>query len=144
VLHDPTARDADDVHHVEPHRPARGRDAEQVVRLGSSIPARLAYTGLDGDPWVIPVGFSWDGTSIVVGTVPTSAKVPALRTNPRVAITIDTEGYPPHVLLIRGAASVEIVDGVPERYVAASRKIVPESEFAAGEGGLRAMYQQLP
>ena len=111
--------------------------------LGSSIPARLAYTGLDGDPRVIPVGFWWDGTSIIVGTVPTSAKVPALRKNPRVAITIDTEGYPPHLLLIRGSASVEIVDGVPEPYIAASRKIVPESEFAAWEGGVRALYQQM-
>jgi Pyridoxamine 5'-phosphate oxidase len=114
-----------------------------VELLGSSIPARLAYTGVDGDPPVIPVGFLWDGTNIVVGTVPTSAKVPALRKNPRVAITIDTEHFPPHVLLIRGAASVAIVDGVPEEYVAASRKIVPESDFAAWEAGVRALYEQM-
>lgn len=83
-----------------------------------------------GDPRVIPVGFWWDGTTITVCTVPASAKVAALRKNPRVAITIDTEGYPPNVLLIRGAATVEIVDGVPDAYIAASRKIVPEREFA--------------
>jgi Pyridoxamine 5'-phosphate oxidase len=111
--------------------------------LGSSIPARLAYTGLDGDPRVIPIGFWWDGTSIIVGTVPTSAKVPALRKNPRVAITIDTEAFPPHVLLIRGSAALEIVDGVPEQYVAASRKIVPDGDFAGWEAGVRALYQQM-
>src|SRR5688572_3781508 len=84
--------------------------------LGGSIPARLAYVGLDGDPRVVPVGFHWDGSRLVVGTVPTSAKVPALQRNPRVAVTIDTEGFPPKVLLIRGAASLELVDGVPQEY----------------------------
>jgi Pyridoxamine 5'-phosphate oxidase len=111
--------------------------------LSSSIPARFAYLGMDGDPRVVPVGFLWDGTTVVVGTVPTSAKVPALRKNPRVAITIDTEGYPPNVLLIRGAATVAIVDGVPDEYVAAARKLVPESEFAGWEGGVRALYQRM-
>lgn len=79
----------------------------------------------------------------MVGTVPASAMVPALRKNPRVAITIDTEGFPPNVLLIRGAAAVEIVDGVPEAYLAASRKLVPEKEFAGWEGGVRALYTKM-
>jgi hypothetical protein len=111
--------------------------------LESSIPARLAYTGIDGDPRVVPVGFLWDGARLIVGTVPASAKVRALRQNPRVAITIDTEGYPPKVLLIRGAAGVELVDGVPEAYLKASRKLVPAEEFASWEAGVRALYQQM-
>jgi hypothetical protein len=32
--------------------------------LSSSIPARLAYTGLDGDPRVIPIAFLWDGSQL--------------------------------------------------------------------------------
>jgi hypothetical protein len=28
--------------------------------LGSAIPARLAYTGLDGFPRVVPIGFYWN------------------------------------------------------------------------------------
>lgn len=111
--------------------------------LSSSIPARLAYTGADGDPRVIPIAFHWDGARIVVCTVPKSAKVRALRENPRVAITIDSVGYPPRVLLVRGAATVELVDGVPDEYVEASRKLVPAAEFAAWEGGVRALYQQM-
>ena len=71
------------------------------------------------------------------------AKVRALRQNPRVAITIDTEGYPPKVLLIRGAAGVELVDGVPEAYLKASRKLVPAEEFASWEAGVRALYQRM-
>ena len=30
--------------------------------LSSNSPARLAYTGLDGSPRAIPIGFHWDGT----------------------------------------------------------------------------------
>jgi len=111
--------------------------------MDSAIPARLAYTGVDGDPRVVPVGFFWDGTHIVIGTVPASAKVSALRKNPRVAVTIDTEGFPPNVLQIRGAAAVEIVDGVPDSFIEASRKLVPESDFAGWESGVRALYQQM-
>lgn len=111
--------------------------------LGSAIPARFAYNGVDGDPRVVPVGFHWTGTQLIIATVPRSAKVKALQQNPRVAITIDTEGYPPRVLLIRGTATVEVVDGVPAEYIAASHKLVPDSEFAGWEAGVRALYEQM-
>src|SRR5438874_7060537 len=39
-----------------------------VELLHSPDPARLAYTGPDGYPRVIPVGFLWNGTAIVVCT----------------------------------------------------------------------------
>ncbi len=110
--------------------------------LGSTIPARLAYVGLDGGPRVVPIGFFWNGTQILVFTLPKSAKVRALQENPRVAITVDG-GWPPHVLLVRGTAQVELVDGIPAEYVAASRKLVPPDEFEAWEGGVRALYEQM-
>ncbi|WP_198168345.1 pyridoxamine 5'-phosphate oxidase family protein [Herbidospora yilanensis] len=53
--------------------------------LNSSIPARLASTGPDGAPRVIPIGFWWDGANLVMATVPKAAKVPALRHNPQIA-----------------------------------------------------------
>jgi hypothetical protein len=112
--------------------------------LGSSIPARLAYVGVDGEPRVIPIGFLWTGEHMVMFTVPKSAKVRALRQNPRVALTIDTQGqWPPRVLLIRGAARVELVDGVPDAYVEASRKVVPAEHFEGWEHGVRALYDQM-
>ncbi len=111
--------------------------------LASSIPARLAYTALDGDPRVIPIAFLWDGSRLVLATVPKSAKVAALREDPRVAITIDTEGHPPRVLLIHGAASVELVDGVPDEYLAASRKLMTDEQYGPWEAGVRALYQQM-
>jgi nitroimidazol reductase NimA-like FMN-containing flavoprotein (pyridoxamine 5'-phosphate oxidase superfamily) len=60
--------------------------------LGSDVPARLAYTGLDGDPRGVPVAFWWGGAQLVVCTVPAAAKARALRRHPRVAVTIDTQG----------------------------------------------------
>ena len=112
--------------------------------LGSSIPARLAYVGVDGEPRVIPIGFLWTGGHMVVHTVPKAAKVGALRRNPRVALTIDTQDqWPPRALLIRGAARVELVDGVPDAYVQASRKVIPAEHFEGWEHGVRALYDQM-
>ncbi|SDL29321.1 pyridoxamine 5'-phosphate oxidase family protein [Nonomuraea jiangxiensis] len=112
--------------------------------LGSSIPARLAYVGIDGAPRAIPIGFWWTGEHVVMATVPKSAKVRALRQNPRVALTIDTQDqWPPRVLMIRGAAGVELVDGVPDAYVEASRKVVPAEHFDGWEQGVRGMYEQM-
>ena len=111
--------------------------------LGSSIPARFAYTGLDGDPRVIPIGFLWTGEQVKLYTVPTSAKVKALEAHPRVAITIDTQAFPPNVLLIRGNATLELVDGVPDDYVEASRRLVGDEQMPAWEAGVRTLYQQM-
>lgn len=47
------------------------------------------------------------------------------------AITIDTETFPPEVLLVRGRASVTEVDGIPEEYALAARRYMGE-EAAAG------------
>jgi nitroimidazol reductase NimA-like FMN-containing flavoprotein (pyridoxamine 5'-phosphate oxidase superfamily) len=112
--------------------------------LGSNIPARLAYTGLDGDPRVVPVAFWWNGAQIVVCSVPTMAKVPALRRNPRVAITVDTQGeWPPRVLLVRGSARLEAVAGVADEYVEASRKVTPAEVFPEWEVGVHALYDEM-
>lgn len=46
------------------------------------------------------------------------------------ALTIDTQDqWPPRALLIRGAARVELVDGVPDAYMEASRKVIPAEHF---------------
>ncbi|GAA5112512.1 pyridoxamine 5'-phosphate oxidase family protein [Pseudonocardia adelaidensis] len=112
--------------------------------LGSPIPARLAYSALDGDPRVVPVAFWWNGEQLLVFTVPSAAKVRALQQNPRAAITIDTqEQWPPRVLLIRGAASVGDVDGVPDEYVEASRKVTPAEVFPDWEAGVRGLYDRM-
>jgi len=111
--------------------------------LFSDIPARLSYIGVDGDPRVVPVGFWWNGEAIVIATVVRSAKVAALRKHPRVALAVDRAGMPPRTLLVRGAATVEIVDGVPDEYVAGARKITPAEAMPSWEAGVRALYAQM-
>lgn len=112
--------------------------------LGSSIPARLAYIGIDGAPRAIPIGFWWTGEHVAMATVPASPKVRALQQNPKVALTIDTEHeWPPRALLIRGTAQVELVDDVPTPYIDAARKSVPAEHFEGWEQGVRALYDQM-
>jgi hypothetical protein len=110
--------------------------------LNSNIPARLAYTGLDGFPRAIPIGFLWDGTQFVMGTATNSPKVKALQANPMVALTIDTNTFPPHVLLVRGTARVEIVNGVAPEYLEGTKKYVGPEKWEAFEAQVRATYKQ--
>ena len=104
---------------------------------------RLAYTGRDGGPRVIPIGYTWTGSAFVVCTSTNSAKVPALRADPRVALTIDTDDFPPNVLLVRGTASIEIVDGIPEEFLDTSRSHIDAEQHAAWEAGVRSLYDQM-
>jgi hypothetical protein len=111
--------------------------------LHSPDPARLAYNGLDGFPRVIPTGFLWTGTAIVVCTAPTAPKVKALSERPHVALTIDDIGPPAKALLVRGIASIEIVDGVASEYLAAAAKSTSGEDFARFEAAVRALYAQM-
>ncbi|ACQ82401.1 pyridoxamine 5'-phosphate oxidase-related protein FMN-binding [Beutenbergia cavernae DSM 12333] len=112
--------------------------------LGSSIPARLAYVGADGGPRVIPIGCWWTGAALVMATTPNAPKVPALRARPNVAITIDRlDPWPPRMLLIRGAARLEEVDGVPDEYIEGGRKVTPADLFEDWERGVRELYERM-
>ena len=115
--------------------------AEQL--LNGPEPARFAYDGLDGDPRVIPIGFWTEGEQILMATVPKSAKVAALRKNPKVALTIDTGAFPPKVLLIRGTADVELVQGVPEGYLLAGHKVMTDDQYPGWVAGVQALYDEM-
>jgi hypothetical protein len=111
--------------------------------LNSNIPARLAYNGYDGFPRVIPIGFLWNGAQFIMGTATNAPKLRALTRDPKVALTIDTNTQPPHVLLVRGTASIEIVDGVVPEYLEASRRYIGEQQWQAFEAQVRATYKQM-
>lgn len=138
-------------------RPAQGRVAvmprDEISRLlngapaqallQSSIPVRFAYTALDGSPRVVPLAFHWDGERFVICTLPGSPKVRVVKANPHVAMKIDTQAFPPHILLVRGTATVQVVDGVPAEYLAASIKQVGAEGMATFEAQVRTMYDQM-
>ena len=98
--------------------------AQELLR--SSPVAHLAYIGRDGYPRVIPTGYVWKGGKFVVCTPDNAPKVRGLGSNPRVALTIDTQTQPPRILLVRGTASMEFVDGVPDDYPRLHTNTFPE------------------
>jgi hypothetical protein len=92
---------------------------------------RLAYTWTDGTPRVVPHWFHWNGREIVLATPVDAPKVRILQSRPDVSVTIDTIEFPPRVLLIRGTATVEIVDGVPTEYAETARRYFGEEQGEA-------------
>lgn len=111
--------------------------------LNGPEPARLAYEGLDGAPRAIPIGFWTEGERISMGTAPKAAKVAALRRNPKVALTIDTSAFPPKVLLLRGTAEVTLVEGVPEGYLKAGRRVMTEEQYSGWVTGVQSLYDKM-
>jgi hypothetical protein len=103
----------------------------------------LSYTAPDGAPRVIPIGYVWDGARFLMWTVPDSAKVGALQADERVAITIDVLGPPPRVLLARGRAALETVDGVPDGYLDASHRTMPREAWDDFDTQVRGLYKQM-
>jgi hypothetical protein len=102
---------------------------------------RLAYVARDGTPRNVPIGFTWNGTEIVICTTKNAPKLPALRTSPMVALTIDTEVHPPKILLIRGRAELDYTDGIPDEYLQANGTytMTPEQQVE-WEAEVRSLY----
>ncbi|MQY13754.1 hypothetical protein SRB5_39060 [Streptomyces sp. RB5] len=105
---------------------------------------RLAYTAKDGTPRVVPIGFTWNGSSIVMCTPPNAPKIRALRRNPAVALTIDTEVHPPQILLLRGRAALDEVEGIPDEFMKASGayRMTPEQR-TEWEAEVRSLYKSM-
>jgi nitroimidazol reductase NimA-like FMN-containing flavoprotein (pyridoxamine 5'-phosphate oxidase superfamily) len=97
---------------AKPDTAALLRDPVATQLLQSDIPTRLAYIGRDGLPRVVPVWSEWNGHEIVMVSPSASAKLKSLARNPNVALTIDSTSFPWHVLLIRGTARIDTVDGL--------------------------------
>jgi type II secretory pathway component PulJ len=102
---------------MEPDEIARVLNRPVSKELLARDLTRLAYIAKDGTPRSIPIAFTWNGSEIVMCTAKNAAKLRALRHDPAVALTIDTEVHPPKILLIRGQAELEVVDGIPDEYL---------------------------
>lgn len=111
--------------------------------LHSKIPARLAYVWTDGTPRVVPVWFHWNGRELVVGTPAKAPKLKALKKNPKVALTIDDNTFPHKVLLVRGTARLEPVNGIVPEYALAAERYFDEELRKAWLAQLSSMVQQM-
>jgi hypothetical protein len=102
---------------------------------------RLAYVAKDGTPRNVPIAFTWNGSEIVLCTSKNAPKLSSLRRNPEVALTIDTEVHPPKILLIRGRAELDVVDGIPAEYLQmnGSYEMTPEQRVE-WEAEVRSLY----
>ncbi|PFG41033.1 pyridoxamine 5'-phosphate oxidase [Georgenia soli] len=105
---------------MEPHEIAEILNHPTSQELLARDLTRLGYVAKDGTPRVVPIAFVWNGAEIVMCTTKNAPKLPALRRNPAVALTIDTEIHPPKILLIRGRADLDVVDGIPDEYLQAN------------------------
>jgi hypothetical protein len=114
-------------------------DSDVAQRLlASSLPARYAYTALDGTPRVVPSWFYWTGEELVMPTFIAAPhirhraqRLRALRAHPAIAVSIDTDASPPEVLQMRGSASLTEVDGVATEYALAAPRYMGEEAAAA-------------
>ncbi|MEU2237786.1 pyridoxamine 5'-phosphate oxidase family protein [Streptomyces sp. NPDC033754] len=105
---------------------------------------RLAYVAEDGTPRAIPIGFVWNGAEIVMCTPPNAPKLASLRRNPAVALTIDTEVHPPKILLLRGRAELDLVEGIPDEFLQSNGAytMTPEQRVE-WEAEVRALYVEM-
>lgn len=107
--------------------------------LESKIPARLAYVWTDGTPRVVPIWFHWNGSEFIMGTPTKAPKLKALAKNPKVSLTIDDNAFPHKVLLVRGTARTETVNGVVPEYAAAAERYFGPQQGRAWVTQLAAM-----
>ena len=115
--------------------------AQELLR--STIPARLAYVWQDGTPRVVPIWFHWTGREFVLGTPAKAPKLKALAKNPKVALTIDDNTFPHKVLMVRGTATVELVDGIVHEYQLAAKRYFGEAQGLAWVEQLRGMTTEM-
>jgi len=107
--------------------------------LRSKIPARLAYVWTDGTPRVVPIWFHWNGREFVMASPPKAPKLKALRKNPKVSFTIDDNVFPHKVLLVRGTARLEPLDGIAPEYAAAAERYFGTAQAEAWLSQLRSL-----
>jgi hypothetical protein len=108
--------------------------AQQLLQ--APTPARLAYVWSDGTPRVVPIGFHWNGSHLLLGSPPGAPKVKILQDGAPVAVTIDTDQMPHHVLMIRGRATTDITTGIAPEYAAMCHRTM-------GDDGATAWLEQL-
>src|SRR5215471_12924551 len=71
--------------------------------------AKVATVKPDGSPFVVPVWYEWDGTTLLFGGRKKSSWVEHIRRNSRIAVLIDGPDPPYPKVIMEGVA--EIVGG---------------------------------
>ncbi len=78
--------------------------ARVAERLRDEHIAWLTTVGADGTPQPNPVWFLWDGTSILIYSLPDAQRLPHIARNPRVSLNFDGNGQGGDIVVITGEA----------------------------------------
>ena len=81
-------------------------DARIDARLRADLIAWLATVRPDGRPHNVPVGFWWDGESVLIFSEPETQEVRNLRRSPHVVLALDTADQGEDVVLAEGVAGL--------------------------------------
>lgn len=111
--------------------------------LHSAIPARLAYVWPDGSPRVVPIWFHWNEQEFILASPPKAPKLKALSKNSKVALTIDDNTFPHKVLLVRGTARLETVNGIVPEYALAAERYFGSQQGKVWIEQLGSMIQEM-
>ena len=101
--------------------------AQAAKRLQQDYIIWLTTVSRDGTPQPNPVGFYWDGKSILTYSQPTSHKLKNIARNPRVSINFQADDEGGDVIVLTGDASID--KNPPEhdsRYIEKYREDFPK------------------
>ena len=111
--------------------------SRELLRRGSL--ARLACIA-DGEPYVVPVNYVFDGESVLVHSLP-GRKITAMRANPRVCLQVDEIEDELGWKSVLAIGNYEEITGAAERGRAMSQllarfpKLTPVESYMAGGTG---------
>jgi PPOX class probable F420-dependent enzyme len=83
--------------------------------LGLRLIATLATLAEDGSPYVLPMWFRWDGTSVLICTSARTRKIRNLRRDSRATVTVDQCRGGMEVRGVMLAGTAEIIEGAEAR-----------------------------
>jgi Pyridoxamine 5'-phosphate oxidase len=96
---------------AEPPRTLQQRKDDTLIRLASDVDAWVASADRDGNAYLVPLSFLWDGTAITVTTPESSRTARNLRLAGRARLAV---GPTRDVVLIDGSVEVFSLETVPD------------------------------
>jgi hypothetical protein len=99
-----------EVRPVEPPRSAEQRKRDTLTRLENDVDAWVASAGRDGNAYLIPLSFLWDGATLTLATVESSPTGVNLRASGKVRLGL---GPTRDVVLIDGTVETFTLETVP-------------------------------
>lgn len=116
--------------------------------LDSRLPARMAWVGGDGQPYVAAMWFRWTGTELEMSTFQGAKKLEDLRDGVSVEVLIDTDVFPYRSVKMAGPITLEEHDGITQSYQQSATRYLGEEagrEWCASlEGATQVLIRLTP